>query len=387
MGWLLGARCTINVVFDPASVGAATATLSVKAGNGAGTQTVGLSGTGIVSTYTVSPTSLSFGNELTNVASAPKAVTVTNTGAVALPITSITLSSSGSQPFSQSNTCGSSVAAGAACTINVVFDPASVGAATATLSVNAGNGAGTQTVALSGTDGIPSYTVSPTSVVFGHQLTNVASAPKSVTVTNTSTVALPITSITLSNSGSQPFSQSNTCGSSVAAGAACTINVVFDPASAGFATAALSVNAGNGAGTQTVGLGGTGVVPTVTLSAAPTSVTVGNSVTLTWTSSNAATCMASGGQSGDGWAGAKSANGTAKVTPNAAGTIAYTMTCSSGSQNAQAAAQVIATSPSSDSSGGGGLDAISILSLLTLIGLRERRIFRCGEQTYDTKIT
>ena len=75
----------------------------------------------MVPIYTTSPTSLSFGNELTNVASAPKSVTVTNTGAVALPITSITLSSSGSQPFSQTNTCGSSVAVGANCTINVVF--------------------------------------------------------------------------------------------------------------------------------------------------------------------------------------------------------------------------------------------------------------------------
>ena len=170
--------------------------------------------------YTASPTSLSFGNELTNVASAPKSVTVTNTGAVALPITSITLSSSGSQPFSQSNNCGSSLAAGAACTINVVFNPASVGAAAATLSVNAGNGAGTQTVALSGTGVVPTYTASPTSLSFGNELTNVASAPKSVTVTNTGVVALPITSISLSSSGSQPFSQTNTCGSSLAAGAA-----------------------------------------------------------------------------------------------------------------------------------------------------------------------
>jgi hypothetical protein len=123
----------------------------VNAGSGAGTQTVALSGTGIAATYTALPTSLAFGNEVTNVASAPKSVTVTNTGNLALPITSITLSTTGSQPFSQTNTCGTSVAVGASCTISVVFNPASVGSATATLSVNAGNGAGTQTVALSGT--------------------------------------------------------------------------------------------------------------------------------------------------------------------------------------------------------------------------------------------
>ena len=139
-------------------------------------------------------------------------VTVTNTGAVAVPITSITYSTSGPQPFSQTNNCGSSVAVGAKCTISVVFDPASVGSAAATLSVNAGNGAGTQTVALSGTGIAATYTALPSSLAFGNETTNVASAPKSVTVTNTGTAALPITSITLSTSGTQPFSQTNNCG-------------------------------------------------------------------------------------------------------------------------------------------------------------------------------
>jgi predicted RecA/RadA family phage recombinase len=123
---------------------------------------VALSGTGIAAIYSASPTSLAFGNETTNVASAPKSVTVTNTGTVALPITSITLSTTGSQPFSQTNNCGTSVAVGATCTISVVFDPASAESATATLSVNAGNGAGAQIVALSGTGiaTLPTTTVS-----------------------------------------------------------------------------------------------------------------------------------------------------------------------------------------------------------------------------------
>ena len=225
----------------------------------------------------------------------------------------------------------------------MVFKPTSVGSATATLSVNAGQGAGTQTVALSGTGVVPTYTASPTSLAFGNQLTNAASAPRSVTVTNTGAVALPITSINLSSFGAQPFSQTNTCGASIAVAAKCTISVVFNPASVGPATATLSVNAGNGAGTQTVALSGTGIVPAVALAAAPTSITVGNSVTLTWTSSNAMTCQASGGQSGDGWAGTKSVNGTANVKPNAAGSITYTMTCSSGPKSVQAIAQVTAT--------------------------------------------
>ncbi len=345
---------------------------------------------GLLPTYTLLPASLAFGSQTTNVASPPMAVTVANTGAVALPITSVTLTGTNASQFSQTNTCGASVAVAGACTINVVFMPTAAGSATATLSVNTGNNAGTQTVALSGSGAVPTYSASPTSLAFGNQLTNIASTPKSVTVTNAGTVPLPIASITLSSAGSQPFSQTHTCGTSVAVAAKCTISVVFNPAAVGPATATLSVNAGNNAGTQTVALSGTGIAPTVALAAAPASIRVGSSVSLTWTSSNATSCSAGGGQSGDGWAGAKSVNGTASVTPKAAGTITYTMTCYSGPRSVQAMAQVTATSaPSSgtggssggstsSSSGGGGggaLDVISLLSLLTMIGLRQRRSF------------
>jgi PQQ-like domain len=424
---------------------------------------------GLLSSYSLSSTSLAFGSQLTNLASAPKTITVTNTGAAVLPITSIYLSTSGSQPFSQINTCRSSLAAGASCMISVIFDPAAAGSATATLSVNVGNGVATQTVALSGTGVVPVFTASPTSVIFGTQMTNVASAPVAVTVTNTGVVPLPIAGIALSTSGSQPFSQTNTCGNSVAVGATCIINIVFDPASAGANTAALNVNvtgqplaislSGSGnfkvgltessqsvtAGvpvtltwsstsgatctasggstadtwTGSVGAGGSrrvtetsagtykygldcvaqGVsatatvttavtVPKLTLSATPSSITVGKSVTLSWASSNATACVASGGQSNDGWAGTHSTNGTVTVTPVAAGTISYTLDCSSGPQSVQATAQVVANAPAattppvatvnppSSSGGGGALDTISLLSLLTLLGLRHSRRVR-----------
>ena len=53
---------------------------------------------GLLLTYKVSPTSLAFGNETLNVPSAPMSVTVTNTGTVSLPITSITLFDAEPQP-------------------------------------------------------------------------------------------------------------------------------------------------------------------------------------------------------------------------------------------------------------------------------------------------
>jgi hypothetical protein len=122
--------------------------LLVNAG-GAGTQTIALSGTGIVASYTVSPTSLSFGSQAHGTSSVAQPVTLTNTGSTALAITSITISGANLRLFSQTNTCGTSVAVGSTCTISVVFKPTSKGPKVAQLNVSSG-GAGTQAVALSG---------------------------------------------------------------------------------------------------------------------------------------------------------------------------------------------------------------------------------------------
>jgi Abnormal spindle-like microcephaly-assoc'd, ASPM-SPD-2-Hydin len=105
----------------------------------------------LLPTYTVSPASLAFGSEPHGTTSAAQPVTVKNTGSVTLPITSITLLGTNPRQFSQTNTCGTSVAVGATCTISVVFKPTGKGSKAATLNVKAGGGAGTQTVALSGT--------------------------------------------------------------------------------------------------------------------------------------------------------------------------------------------------------------------------------------------
>jgi hypothetical protein len=110
--------------------------------------------------------------------------------------------------------------------------------------------------------------------------------------------------------------------------------------------------------------------PTVSLSATPTSVVLGHPTTLTWTSTNVASCSASGGASGDSWAGTKPTNGSAAVAENVAGTVSYTITCVSGLASAVAVTTVQVTNP--PSSGGGAFDPLSLLSLLALFGLRRR---------------
>ena len=99
----------------------------------------------------MSPTSLAFGSVTHGTTSATKVVTVHNTGTVALPITSITFAGTDPGQFSGTQDCGTSLAAGASCTVDVDFQPTTTGNFSATLDINAGGSAGTQTVALSGT--------------------------------------------------------------------------------------------------------------------------------------------------------------------------------------------------------------------------------------------
>jgi hypothetical protein len=242
----------------------------------------------------VSPISLAFGSETTTVASTAQSVTVTNTGAAALPIMSITLAGANPGQFSQSNTCGTSVAPDSTCTVSVVFKPTAAGSKTAILDVNAAGGAGTQPVTqpvtLTGTGVAPAYTVSPTSLAFGSQQTDTSSAAQSVTVTNTGAAALPITRITITGTNSTQFSQTNTCGTSVAAGSTCTINVMFDPTYTGSKTATLDVNAG-GTVTQPVTLSGIGTEP---YTVSPTSLAFGSEQTNTSSAAQSVTVTNTG---------------------------------------------------------------------------------------------
>jgi hypothetical protein len=111
--------------------------------------------------------------------------------------------------------------------------------------------------------------------------------------------------------------------------------------------------------------------PMVTLSVNPTSVVAGSAVTLTWSSSNASTCVASGA-----WSGNVAISGTATETPSAAGSYTYTLTCD-GSGGSTAASAALSATPVTVTvrakSGGGAFDGWSSLGLGLLLLVRRRR--------------
>jgi hypothetical protein len=100
----------------------------------------------------------------------------------------------------------------------------------------------------------PAVSLSPTSLTFGAQAVKTTSAPQSVTLSNTGNAALSITSIVASGD----FAQSNTCGSSVAASASCSISVTFTPSTTGQRTGTITISDNASNSPQSVGLSGTG---------------------------------------------------------------------------------------------------------------------------------
>ena len=132
----------------------------------------------------ISPTSYGFGNIVTGNSSAAQVFTVSNAGGTTGNLGTLALSGANADQFTlASNTCSSTLAAGANCTVSGTFSPTSTGAKTATL------GDGTYTASLSGT-GVASQasteTLTPTAA---SGWTNVggSSLVASVTDTNDST--------------------------------------------------------------------------------------------------------------------------------------------------------------------------------------------------------
>lgn len=96
------------------------------------------------------PSSLTFDSQVVGTTAPAQLVYVTNVGADALTIGSITTSGD----FGQTNTCGASVDPGASCTIAVTFAPLSAGSRTGTLTLVDSAAGSPHTINLSGTGGV-----------------------------------------------------------------------------------------------------------------------------------------------------------------------------------------------------------------------------------------
>src|SRR6266571_439586 len=226
---------------------------------------------GVVS---LSPTAVPFGSVLVGATSAAQTVTLSNGTTSSVSISSIAISGTNASAFAQTHTCGSSLAAGASCTISVTFKPAATGAAAATLTVADSATGSPRTAALTGAGVTSTVSLSPTSLTFANQAVGTTSAAQFSTLTNSGTTTITISGETIS--GDFAFAGLGTCGTSLAPGTSCTISVKFTPTTTGTRTGTVTVTDSATGSPQTIALSGSSGTGTPAASLSPASLSFGN---------------------------------------------------------------------------------------------------------------
>jgi hypothetical protein len=250
----------------------------------------------------LSPSILIFPNQSYGTTSAAETVTLTNTGTAPMTFsgasfagTPVSFSSNNvsytviAHYFTQTNTCGATVAPSASCVISVTFNPYQVTfttpGGTQLMSAEAGSAPLSDTLTItdnastnpqifvaSGNAIAPVITLTPATLSFAASsslagtLVGTTSPAQSVYLENTGGAPLSISSIVLGGTNATNYAETNNCPATLASLAACTITATFSPTTTSTATASITIasNASNASTLQPITLTGAGVVPSAT---------------------------------------------------------------------------------------------------------------------------
>ncbi len=209
--------------------------------------------------------SLSF-STLTTTASAAQTTTIRNVGGSPVHISSVSITGANASDFTQNSSCTGTLASGATCPVAVTFASSSAGTFSAYLTVNSdAYFGGTAQVLLTGTAVVPTPVATFSAPAL--TLSSVAAGATSsgtVTLTDTGTGPLTLSALSLSGSGANLFSDTSTCGTTLAVNASCTIKIQFAPLVPGSYSATLNIP-NNATGAQSVSLSGTATGAAITL--------------------------------------------------------------------------------------------------------------------------
>jgi hypothetical protein len=193
-------------------------------------------------TISLTPSVLAYGTQTSGATyKVTKTTTLKNNGTTTYTMGTITFIGAYNTDFTQTNTCGTTVAAGKTCTISVTFIPTASEAANAQMTITASNGSviAAQTI---GTGNIPIYLAPRTMNFTTYQLIGTKSPGKTDTFTNKSGVNIYFTLIDLEGANPNEFSFTSTCAGGgppfnysvpLLPGASCTSTVYFSPTQAG----------------------------------------------------------------------------------------------------------------------------------------------------------
>jgi hypothetical protein len=179
------ASCTLTFMFTPAAAWARSAVLLIT-DNGLGSpHMAGLAGSGVSGGVpSLSSSGLTFSPQSVGTKSAPRSVTLTNTGTAPISIASVAAAGD----YAQTNNCKASLAVNAFCTVTVTFSPSDGASRPGWVTFNFTDPIGLATVTLSGTGSLspvvsvkpravsltPTQTAQYTAYISGVQTTNVS---------------------------------------------------------------------------------------------------------------------------------------------------------------------------------------------------------------------
>ncbi len=148
-----GASCTFDVTATPATTGVLTDAIRVVTtpANAGAPSVLGLSVTAVpvsAAGLSISTGALSFGNVVLTQSSTKQTLTLTNTGNATLNFTTAFAVTS---DYTFTTTCGSTLAASGTCTVDVTFSPTAVGVRTGTLTILSDAPTSPDVVSLGGT--------------------------------------------------------------------------------------------------------------------------------------------------------------------------------------------------------------------------------------------
>ncbi len=197
-------------------------------------------------TALLSALSLSFGSLSLGQPSGPQTLTILSNGGQALSLNSLAITGANPGDFAiTSNTCQvpSALPPGQSCSVLISFTPSAAGSRTAALTITDNASPPTESAQLNGTglNPAPAVSLMPGSLDFGttNQGTSTSS---SISVKNSGTAALHISSIAITGANTNDFSSTSpTCTAPLAANSACTISVTFTPLAAGLRTATVTL--------------------------------------------------------------------------------------------------------------------------------------------------
>jgi hypothetical protein len=263
-----GESLTFNLIFRPSASGAASGRLTINSTAQNSPSVVNLTGAGVSTPapagLTISPASLSFGNEPVNSSSPAQSILVSNNGSGSITVNSITVSG----PFAVTgSTSPVTLNTGQSLALNATFAPNAAGAVSGKLTITSTGANSPSVVTLSGTGvtspAVSDLTISPASLSFGTEPVSSASPAQSIRVSNNGSGPITVNSVGVSG----PFAV--TGGSSPAtlnAGQSLTLNATFSPNAAGAASGSVTINSTAGNSPATVTLSGIGAACNATIS-------------------------------------------------------------------------------------------------------------------------